>query len=72
MDIVYLTLRSACSISVQDANLRVYLVQAMVHTEFNDDLERFPYNSNDGADIDEVLNVRFILICIVFDCGFWF
>ena len=43
-------------------------VQAMVHSEFNDDLERFPYNRGDGADIDEVLNVgfSFILVCIVF------
>ena len=29
----------------------------MVHARFNDDLDRFPYNRNDGADIDEVLNV---------------
>ena len=39
----------------------------MVHTEFNDDLERFPYNRDDGADIDEVLNVRFSFILV---CGF--
>ena len=32
--------------------------QAMVHTEFNDDLELFPYNRNDNADSNEILNVR--------------
>ena len=45
----------------------------MVHKQFNDDLDRFPYNRNDGADIDEVLNVRWNLsLLIAFDCGFWF
>ena len=28
-----------------------------MHTEFNDNVDRFPYNINDGADIDEVLVV---------------
>ena len=42
-----------------------------MHTEFNDDLELFPYNRDDGADIDEVLNVRFYFILVVFvDFGF--
>ena len=44
-----------------------------MHREFNDNLERFPYNSNDGADIDEVLNVRFnfeYLLCLIAGFGF--
>ena len=28
-----------------------------MHTEFSDDVDRFPYNVNDGADINEVLVV---------------
>ena len=44
-------------------------VQVMVHTEFNDDIERFPYNRNDNADIDEVLTVR-VTELVTFDCGF--
>ena len=46
----------------------------MVHKQFNDDLDRFPYNRNDGADIDEVLNVRWNLsVCwlyLIVDFGF--
>ena len=33
------------------------ILQVMVHTEFNDNPDRFPYNVNDGADIDVILNV---------------
>jgi len=29
----------------------------MVHTEFSDDVDRYPYNVDDGADIDKVLVV---------------
>jgi len=32
-------------------------IQVMVHTEFDDDRDRYPYNRNDGVDIDVVLNV---------------
>ena len=35
----------------------------MVHTEFSDDVDRFPYNVNDGADIYEVLNVSKCIQC---------
>lgn len=43
----------------------------MVHTKFStslDQMQRFPYNRDDDADIDEVLNVR-KLICL-FNCYF--
>ncbi|XP_065897952.1 ADAM 17-like protease isoform X2 [Dysidea avara] len=40
------------------SGLGVQVSAVMVHTEFNDNVDRFPYNINDGADIDEVL-VRF-------------
>ena len=29
-----------------------------MHTEFNDNLDLFPYNRDDNADSNEVLNVR--------------
>jgi len=34
------------------------VLQIMVHTEFNDDPDRFPYNVNDNEDINVILNVR--------------
>jgi len=39
----------------------------MVHTEFSDDVDRFPYNVNDGADINEVLVVSWELNYLVLE-----
>ena len=36
-------------------------IQVMVHTDFagdEEEMERFPYNVDDSADIDQVLDVR--------------
>ena len=35
----------------------LYMLQVMVHTEFSDNVDQFPYNVNDSADAEMVLEV---------------
>ena len=33
------------------------VLQVMVHTEFSDNVDEYPYNVDDGADINSILQV---------------
>ena len=42
--------------------------QVMVHTEFSEDLDQFPYNVDDDADINDVLVVsKQAVICVLLE-----